>query len=119
MTLGPQYRLGRADRLIKRREFDAVYNAGRKVVGRHMILWSLPQPDAASRIGVVTSRKIGNAVVRNRARRRMRSLWRLARPRLKPGFDVILIARPSIATTIWSLLQVDFDDLAGRAGLHG
>jgi ribonuclease P protein component len=54
-------------------------------------------PGQSSRLGVVTSRKIGGAVARNRARRLMRESFRLHQRDLRQAVDLVLVARPSIA----------------------
>jgi ribonuclease P protein component len=50
-----------------------------------------------SRLGVTVSRKVGNAVVRNRVKRRIREWFRRDRSSIGPGFDILVIARPAAA----------------------
>ena len=57
-----------------------------------------PTPDGdGSRLGVTVSRKVGNAVVRNRVKRRIREWFRRDRSAIGPGLDLVVIARPSAA----------------------
>lgn len=58
--------------LTRQRDFQKVYQEGRKVVGRSVVLYFLPAPDDAR--AVVASRKVGNAVRRNRAKRLLREM---------------------------------------------
>lgn len=113
----PAQRLGRRQRLRSPRLFDEAYAQGRKFVGRYMLLFLRTGDDAAFRLGVVTGRKIGGAVVRVRARRRLRELFRTHRARLRGAYDVVLIARAGTAGAAWEDLSKDFCSLARRAGI--
>jgi len=82
-----------------------------------MILWLRRGEDAALRLGVVASRKTGNAVARNRAKRRLREVFRLNRHRFHGNVDIILIARRAILQATWKDLEQDLLSLADGAGL--
>lgn len=110
-------RLRPAERLRSSALFEETYAGGRRFAGRRMVLWLRTGPDAALRLGVVTGRRIGKAVVRNRARRRLRELFRRNRSRLYGAADVVLVARPGCAEAPWSELTAEFLALAARAGL--
>jgi ribonuclease P protein component len=71
----------------------------------------------STRIGFITSRKIGGAVVRNRARRRLREVIRADRPRLQPGCWIVIIAKSPAATNPFSDIQNEWRNLAKRAGV--
>ena len=80
-----------------------------------MILWASPSADAATRIGVVASkRSIGNAVQRNRAKRRLRAVSRLQAAELPEGSEVVLVARPAILSVSWDDLVADFTHCTQR-----
>lgn len=65
----------------------------------------------AWRVGFTTSRKVGNAVTRNRARRRLRELVRNHLPEImRPGFDVVLIGRTSAASVPFDKLMAALTD---------
>ena len=111
-TLGPKQRLRRTA------QFQEAYDQNRRWHGRHMVLFLRSGPDAALRLGVVASRKVGNAVERARAKRRLREAFR----RLRVAFtgtcdDVVLVARHSILTAPWPELTAELKKLAGQAGL--
>lgn len=109
--------LSRKQRLIRPADFSEAYESGQKFAGRHMVLWLKIGEDAALRLGVVSSRRVGGAVQRNRARRRLRSLFRQERPGLARKADVILVARPGCVDAPWNELRADFLRLAEKAGL--
>jgi len=82
-----------------------------------MVLWLRSGPGAALRLGVVASRKVGGAVQRARAKRRLREAYRLNRHRFEGAWDVILVARYSLPEAPWPAVVDDLLALARRAGL--
>lgn len=121
-------------RLLKRAEFLRVARAGRKWVTGGLILQALERPSgeasgsdrqgpAPLRYGLTASRKVGNAVTRNRARRRLRALSQEILPqRGRPGTDYVLIARRETPTRAYRSLVADLEsaleriESAGRQG---
>jgi ribonuclease P protein component len=100
-------------RLRSRHEFTAVQESGRRVAARYMTLLGLPNALDRDRLGVVASRRVGGAVVRNRAKRRLRELFRRGLPadRRSAGertFDVVAIARRELADAPFAELEADF-----------
>lgn len=96
--------------------FQEAFGQGRKQVGRYLILWSRSGEDAAKRLGVVASRKVGNSVARSRAKRRLRELYRLNQHQISGSEDVILVARHSILNAKPDALRQDFETVFSRAG---
>jgi len=82
-----------------------------------MVLWLRRGEGAALRLGVVASRKVGGAVQRNRAKRRLRTAFRLNRSAFKSDGDVILIARGGIVSASWADVVADLLYLAKKAGI--
>lgn len=79
--------------------------------------WRPLPPGGATRLGVVTSRKIGGAVVRNRARRLLREAFRVHQTELKQPVDLVLVARQSIVGRKLAGVEKDFLATLNRAGL--
>lgn len=98
-------RLTRDDRLHSRGEFDAVYSRGVRIPGRCFILFILPNARGRSRLGVTLSRKVGDAVVRNRARRRIREIFRRRRSLMGSSIDIVVHGRQEIAGQPQSVLE--------------
>jgi ribonuclease P protein component len=110
--------------LRQRRDFMHVQHKGIRQVMSHFILQAvmarpssqaspfkepLFNPAVSHRIGVTASKKVGNAVARNRAKRRMRALFRLLHPlHIPSGTDYVLIARHSLVRAGWTELTEDF-----------
>lgn len=113
----PDRGLSRQQRLLRPSHFAEAYEGGRKYAGRYMVLWLRTAKDADRRLGVVSSRRVGGAVQRNRARRRLRALFRQEREHLSGREDLILVARASCVAAPWTELVQDFQALARRAGL--
>jgi ribonuclease P protein component len=87
------------------------------VLGCLIANWRRLPADATTRLGVVTSKKIGGAVVRNRARRLMREVFRVHQCELTQPVDLVLVARQSIAGRGLADVEKDFLATMGRAGL--
>jgi len=91
----------------------AVQQGGRRVSGRYMTIIGQPNTLAFDRLGIVASRRVGGAVVRNRAKRRLREIFRRQSPagtgssRLKP-MDVVVIARRELVDAPFAALEADF-----------
>ena len=73
------------------RIFRRMYSKGRSAVTPFMVVYCRPNGRRHNRLGVTVSTKLGSAVVRNRARRRLREIYRLAQPGMKQGYDVVLV----------------------------
>ena len=79
--------------------------------------WQLLPSDSFSRLGVVTSRHLGKAVIRNRARRLMRECFRLHKKKFLSEVDLILVARKSIAKKSFFDVEKDFIALLKKCNL--
>lgn len=109
--------LPKAGRLARRSEFNAVRAEGKSWHGNLMVIggWLSGQTGPA-RLGVITSRKTGSAVERNRTRRRLREIFRLHRPLLPTGLWLVVIARRSAAKADYHALAEEWRALTARAG---
>ena len=74
-------------------EFRRMYSKGRSGVSSYLVVYFRPNKRGNNRLGVTVSAKLGHAVVRNRIRRRIREIFRLNQPKLKQGYDMIVVAR--------------------------
>jgi ribonuclease P protein component len=83
---------------------------------RLLVVYVVPNDLAYSRLGITVSGRVGNAVVRNRVRRRLKEALRARWDRLSPGLDVLFIARPPSARASWADLSTALDALLARAG---
>lgn len=105
-----------ARRLKLSREFERVRKEGRAVRGGLLVLGVLPvEGEKMFRVGLVTSRRVGGAVARNRVRRRLREIVRRNQHALKGGIWLVMIARPSAAQIDTAALEAEWLRLAKRA----
>lgn len=104
-------------RLKKNKEFRKVYSLGRSFADRRIIIYLHKNAKEESRFGFTVSKKVGNAVIRNKVRRKLKEICRLNRSKIKKGFDVIVIARPAAAGEKYLDFEKSFIWLIKKSGL--
>ena len=104
-------------RLTRSIDFKRVRNQGKSFAHPLVVLVKLPSAENRPRVGISTSRSVGNAVQRNRAKRLLRESIRSLIPLLCPGWDLVLIARSSLLTAAFQDVQMAVEGLVRRAGL--
>jgi ribonuclease P protein component len=111
-------RLARATRVTQNRDFLRIRQQGERLAQGCLVANWNKLPDGASpKLGVVTSRKIGGAVQRVRARRLLRESFRLHQHEFLQPIELILVARNSIAGKKFADVEKDFLATLRRAGL--
>ena len=112
------FRFPASRRLKLSREFARVRSEGRTVRGGLLFLGVLELGDASEfRVGLVTSKRIGGAVVRNRLRRRLREIVRRHQHEMRKGVWLVVVMRPAAAGSEFDVLEAEWLRLAARAGL--
>lgn len=104
-------------RLRRTQDFQRLRKTGR--VKRHptMVLSYAPNDLSHNRYGFITSKRLGNAVVRNKIRRILREVMRELHPNLKSGFDIVIIGRSAIVEQPFSIVKRILYELVNRANL--
>jgi len=120
---GPTGRFGPSDRLLRAAEFRRVGEEGRRAANAWFVVLVRQRPGEPSsqrvRLGITVSRKVGDAVVRNRVKRRIREWFRRARAAMRPGIDLVVIARSAAAGRDARDLDTALCELASAAGAGG
>ncbi|MEI7849089.1 MAG: ribonuclease P protein component [Chloroflexota bacterium] len=104
-------------RLTRSIDFKRVRNQGKSFAHPLVVLVRLPSVEDRPRVGISTSRSVGNAVQRNRAKRLLRESIRPMIPLLSPNWDLVLIARGRLVVSTLTDVQSAVDGLLRRAGI--
>ncbi|NMB67370.1 MAG: ribonuclease P protein component [Chloroflexi bacterium] len=104
-------------RLTRSTDFKRVRRLGRSYAHPLVVLVVDPNPEGGLRIGISAGRSVGNAVLRNRAKRQLRAAIDGLLPTLSPGKDLIFLARPAIQQASFADIQSALGRLLERAGV--
>lgn len=103
--LGPDRSFGKQYRLTRRADFDRLQKKGRKLYSKHFLLVVDHSPTGLSRVAIAVTKKVEpHATARNRLRRRLKELFRLARAGFLKPFDILIVARNNA-------LSCEFDEI--------
>ena len=90
--------------LKKNYEFRRLYAKGQSAAGPYLVLYARKTRRGVNRVGFTVSTKLGNAVTRNRVRRRLREIYRLHEAQLRPGYEMVVVARSrAVEAGYWQL----------------
>jgi len=96
----------KTERLAKRPQFQKVMEKGKKKrVERLCTIFSIPNELDRKRLGIIASKKIGNAVARNRAKRRIREVFRKLKHRMEPALDIVIISGKDMVTLPYRVIE--------------
>ncbi len=94
-----------------------MYSSGRSVVDALSVIYVLTSNGEKAKIGLAVGKKLGPAVMRNRIKRMMREVFRVRKHELKPGVNIIWVARKKLVAADYNTYDRVFMRLAKRAGL--
>jgi len=106
-------------RLRRAADFRRLRETGSSHANRYLVLSVAPNDLSHNRYGIITTRRLGTAVARNRARRRIREAIRHWHPLIAPGYDMVFIARQPAVHCAYPELLNAMQSLLQRAGLLG
>ena len=102
-------------RLTKTEQYALVYREGGSRVGGLLVMRMLPNSLECSRYGISISKRVGNAVTRNRVKRLLKE--NLRQTRIKAGWDVVFLARVAVSTAGYVQIGEAVNSLLSRAGI--
>ena len=88
---------------------------GKRSAGKHIVVFIKPNGLVVNRLGVMSTRRVGNAVERNRQKRLVREAYRLMKPELSVGYDIVIIPRVPWQEPLMQEMHVDLHDNILRA----
>ena len=110
--------MNRTYSLKRHKEFRFTYRTGRQVGGGSFVLVTARNRKGKVQVGFSVSKKIGNSVMRNRAKRRLKACFSPLSPNVKPGYNLIFIARTSALTAPFVSMQKSMVSALMRAGVY-
>ncbi len=106
-------------RLTDSTEFERVYKQGTAYRGRLFSVHAFPNELGFLRLGLSVSKKVGNAVVRNTLRRKMREIFAVVAGEAKGNMDLVISARPAAREAAFEELREEFDRALRKLGAVG
>lgn len=103
--------------LKKNYQFRRLYYRGKTAGNRLLVLYCRGNGQGKNRVGITVSAKLGNAVTRNRVRRRLREVYRLNETRFRPGYDIVVVARSRSVKADFSVITQAYLSAAKQLGL--
>lgn len=104
--------------LKKNHEFRRLYSKGKSAVTPCLAMYCRKNRLGFNRLGLTTGVKLGNAVYRNRVRRRIREAYRIHEEEFLPGYDLVVVARVRAVHTTYREIERSLLLLANRLGLR-
>jgi ribonuclease P protein component len=104
------------ERIRRRPDFQQVHERGIRLSGRFMTAVFLPNNLPNDRLGIIASRRLGDAVQRNRAKRLIREIFRLNKRSRAAGTDIVIIPRGDLVKAPFPALEADYRGLLHRHG---
>ena len=104
-------------RIRRHADFQDVYEHGTRVPGRYYTLFTKPNGLPVGRLGIAATKRLGGAVVRNRAKRLIREVFR--QNDIAPGFDIVVVPRRELLNTSLIALETEYRSSVTRRILKG
>jgi ribonuclease P protein component len=103
--------------LTRNKDFRTLYARGKQSAGVYLVVYSRPNRRESIRLGLTVSTKLGNAVIRNRIRRRLREAIRLQEHRFRKGIDIVVVARAKALNAPFPALQQELVRMSEKMNL--
>lgn len=107
----------KTESLRKNKEFRRLYSRGKQAVSPLLAVYCRPNYKEVNRVGLTVGGKIGNAVKRNRVRRRLKEIYRLNESAIRTGFDIVIVARVRAESALYRELEASYLSLCAKLKL--
>lgn len=104
-------------KLRNSREFRKVYDTGKSYANKYLVMFFLNNDKNTNIVGFATTKKLGNSVVRNKVRRRMKEAYRLNSNKIKEGYDIVFLSRVKAKEVTFKEIESALLHLAKISGL--
>ena len=113
-------KLPKSRRITNQAEFSRVRKAGKSVTGRFLVMGYMKDEtlEEPFKLGLITTKKVGNAVVRNRIRRRLRAVLQRSGDQILPGYWLVLVARKGAAKATSAQLEKEWKWMLHKVGIR-
>ena len=112
--------LAKQHRLKRNKDFESTFKKGKAFNGRFLFLKLRRNNLEISRFGFVIGKKVSKkSTVRNRVKRLLREVIEARLKKVKPGFDIVILAKPEIVEKDYGEIKKELEDLLEKAGLTG
>ena len=109
--------LAKKVKITKKKDYNSVYKEGKRYIGKYIIMFIRENNLETSRVGVVTSKKVGKAVVRNRVKRQLKHIFQRKLELFQRRYDIVIVSRYSIVGIEGKYIERDVMLLAKKGGL--
>lgn len=103
--------------LKKNNQFRYVYHRGKSIANRHLVLYVVRTGKTKNGLGISVSKKVGKSVVRSRVTRLIRESYRLNEEKIRPGYDLVFIARVAAKDCTYREIESSMRHLLKKQGL--
>jgi len=103
--------------LKKNYQFRFVYNKGKSIANKYLVMYVLKNGSEFNRLGISVSKKVGISVVRSRVTRVIKESYRLSEKNVKCGFDIVIIARNSCNQASFDIISKSLNHLIRKHNL--
>jgi len=98
-------------------EFRKIYDSGKSFANRYLVIFFKKNNQPYTRVGFTTTKKLGNSVIRNKVKRRMKEAFRLNNHKIKDGYDLIFLSRVSAKDVSYKDIESAILHLAKLSGI--